>query len=297
MLNRRTFLGNGAGAVVAAATPMRLDTVLNGPAPKRRGRIRQGLWKTVFGDKASLSFDDMCRLAAHLGVEGFDLIGPEEWPVLKRHGLVPLMVDSKAISFENGISHPEYHDRIEADLRPWIRKCADNGARMVVLLGGEKRGMEPERALDNAAAFVNRVKSQFEDADLLAVIENVSDTHPEPGYGRKDQIFGPFAWGVELCKRVNSPKFKLLCDVYHLQMEDGNLARTIVENIDLIAHFHVSGAPTRNEIDDSQEVNYRYIAETIASTGFAGCVAHEWRPSPGRDPLRSIAQALDIMDA
>lgn len=297
MLDRRKFLGAGAGVMAAAAVPVRLDAVLEAPAPNRRGRIKQGLWKTVFGDKAPLSFDEMCRLAAHLGVKGFDLIPPEDWPVLKKYGLRPLMVDSQAISFEDGIIHAELHDKIEADFRPWIKRCADNGVYTLALLGGQKRGMEPERALDNAVAFANRIKAELEDAGLIAAIENVNDRNPTPGYGRPDQIFGPFAWGVEFCKRVNSPNVRLLCDVYHLQMQDGDLTRTITENIDLIAHIHVSGAPTRNEIDGSQEVNYRYIAETIAATGFDGYVAHEWRPGPGRDPLKSIAQALEIMDA
>ncbi len=297
MLDRRKFLGAGAGVMAAAAVPVRLDAVLEAPAPNRRGRIKQGLWKTVFGDKTPLSFDEMCRLAVHLGVKGFDLIPPEDWPVLKKYGLRPLMVDSQAISFEDGIIHAELHDKIEADFRPWIKRCADNGVYTLALLGGQKRGMEPERALDNAVAFANRIKAELEDAGLIAAIENVNDRNPTPGYGRPDQIFGPFAWGVEFCKRVNSPNVRLLCDVYHLQMQDGDLTRTITENIDLISHIHVSGAPTRNEIDGSQEVNYRYIAETIAATGFDGYVAHEWRPGPGRDPLKSIAQALEIMDA
>jgi len=298
MLDRRTFIGASAGAAIVASTASaQISSFLSSPAPKRRGRIKQGLWRTVFGAGTTLSLEDMCKVAAHLGVQGFDLVEPQEWPVLKKHGLRPLMIDTKAISFEYGISHPEFHDKIEAGIRPWIEKCAKADVANIVMLGGEKRGMEPERALDNAVAFAKRIKSHLEDAGVMAVIENVNDARPEPGYGRPDQVFGPFAWGVDFVKRVNSPNVRLLCDVYHLQMEDGDLARTIRDNIDLIAHFHVSGAPTRNEIDGTQEVNYRYIAETIAETNFAGYVTHEWRPAPGRDPLQSIARSLEIMDA
>ena len=282
--------------MVASTASAQISSFLSSPAPKRRGRIKQGLWRTVFGANTTLSLDDMCKIAAHLGVQGFDLVEPQEWPVLQRHGLRPLMIDTKTISFEYGISHPEFHDKIEADIRRWIAKCRAAGVANIVMLGGEKRGMEPTRALDNAVAFANRIKTQLEDAGVMAVIENVNDARPEPGYGRPDQVFGPFAWGVDFVRRVNSPNVRLLCDVYHLQMEDGDLARTIRDNIDLIAHFHVSGAPTRNEIDGTQEVNYRYIAETIAATSFAGYVTHEWRPAPGRDPLQSIAQSLEIMD-
>ena len=298
MLDRRTFIGATAGgaALVAASASAQISTFLNTPAPKRRGRLKQGLWRTVFGADTKLSLDEMCRVATHLGVEGFDLVEPEEWPVLRKHGLRPLMIDTKTISFEYGICHPEYHDRIEADFRPWIRKCRDGGVANIVLLAGEKRGMAPERALDNAVSFANRIKAELEDEGVMAAIENVNDARPEPGYGRPDQVFGPFAWGVEFAKRVNSPNIKLLCDVYHLQMQDGDLARTIRDNIDLIAHIHVSGAPTRNEIDGTQEVNYRYIAETIAATNFSGYVTHEWRPTPGSDPLQSIARSLEIID-
>jgi hydroxypyruvate isomerase len=128
----------------------------------------------------------------------------------------------------------------------------------------------------------------------------VADRHAagydEPGYSRLDQVCGPFSRGIEMCKRVNSPNVKMICDIYHLQMQHGNIARNFRENIDWITHFHVAGAPTRNEFDDPQEVNYRYVAEVIASTYYSGYVSHEWRPGPGRDPIQSLVQSLDIMD-
>ncbi len=118
----------------------------------------------------------------------------------------------------------------------------------------------------------------------------------DPAFGRADQTFGRWEWGVGVCERVNSQNVKLVCDLYHLQIMDGDIAQNIRDTIQWIAHFHTAGVPSRNEIDFSQEMNYRYIAEVIADTPFTGYVSHEWRPTPGRDPLRSIAEALEIMD-
>ena len=272
------------------------DPVLSGPRPRRRGRIKQGLWRVNFGAGTTLSLEDMCKVAAHLGAEGFDLIDAGDWPLLRRYGLRPLMVGGDYVDFENGIIHPEFHGRIESLARPFIDICGANGVANMAFIAGQKRGLAEEQAMDNAVAFFNRIRTQLEDNNVIAALENVNNLYNEPGYGRPDQVCGPFAWGLEMCRRVNSPNVRMLCDIYHLQIQDGSLARTIRENIDWITHFHVAGVPGRNEIDDSQEINYRYIAETIAATNYNGYISHEWRPGPGRDPIRSLREALDIMD-
>jgi len=266
------------------------------PAVQRRGRIKQGLWRTNFGADSALSFDDMCREAARLGCYGFDLIAPEEWPTLRRHGLQPLLAGAGPVTFENGIIHPEVHDQIETDIRPFIDMCADEGARTIITIGGQRRGMSYEQGADNAVALLNRLKSHLEDRNVTIAIENMNNRRTDPRFGREDQIFGHWAWGVDVCKRVSSPNVKLVCDLYHLQIMDGDIAVNIRDSIEWIAHFHTAGVPTRNEIDFSQEMNYRYIAEVIADLPYDGYVSHEWRPTPGRDPLRSIAEALEIMD-
>jgi hydroxypyruvate isomerase len=156
--------------------------------------------------------------------------------------------------------------------------------------------MAYEQGADNAVAFLNRIKGHLEDKGVTIAIENMNNRRLDPNYGREDQIFGRWAWGVGVCQRVDSPNVKLVCDLYHLQIMDGDIAQNIRDTIQWIAHFHTAGVPSRNEIDFSQEMNYRYIAEVIAATPFTGYVSHEWRPTPGRDPLRSIAEALAIMD-
>ena len=300
-MNRREALAMLAAATGTMAAPAYAQQITAGaPAaqPKivRKGRIKQGLWRVNFGTDTKLTFDDQCREAARLGCYGFDLIPPTDWPTLRKHGLEPLLAGAGPVTFENGIIHPEVHAQLEKDLRVWIDQVADQGAKTIITIGGQRRGMPYEQAADNAVAFLNRVKGQLQDRGVTIAIENMNNRRLDPNFGREDQTFGRWAWGVGVCERVNSPNVKLVCDLYHLQIMDGDIAQNIRDTIQWIAHFHTAGVPTRNEIDFSQEMNYRYIAEVIASTPFTGYVSHEWRPTPGRDPLRSIAEAVAIMD-
>ncbi len=298
-MNRREALAMLAAATGAAAAPAfaQQAPAAGGQAKiVRKGRIKQGLWRVNFGADTQLTFDDQCREAARLGCYGFDLIDPAEWPTLRKHGLEPLLAGAGPVTFENGIIHPEVHAQLEKDLRPWIDTVANQGAKTIITIGGQRRGMPFEQAADNAVAFLNRIKRQLEDRGVTIAIENMNNRRLDPRFGREDQTFGRWGWGVGVCERVNSPNVKLVCDLYHLQIMDGDIAQNIRDTIQWIAHFHTAGVPTRNEIDFSQEMNYRYIAEVIADTPFTGYVSHEWRPTPGRDPLRSIAEAIEIMD-
>jgi hydroxypyruvate isomerase len=295
-MRRRDMMASVGAAGMLAALSAAAQPGGTAPQVQRKNRIKQGLWRVNFGENTTLSFDDMCREAARLGVHGFDLIPPEDWPTLRRHGLKPLLAGAGPVDFENGIIHPEVHARVEAEIRPWIDTCAKEGVRTIITIGGQRRGMSYEEGADNAVALLNRLKGYLEDRGVTLAIENMNNRRIDSRFGREDQIFGHWEWGVEVVKRVNSPNVKLVCDLYHLQIMDGDLAENIRQSIEWIAHFHVAGVPTRNEIDYSQEVNYRYIAEVIADLPYDGYVSHEWRPTPGRDPLRSIAEALDIMD-
>jgi hydroxypyruvate isomerase len=285
-----------AGAALAAPAAAQQAQPAAQPRVARKGRIKQGLWRVNFGANTTLSFDDMCREAARLGVYGFDLIDPADWPTLRKHGLEPLLAGAGPVTFPNGIIHAEFHDQLEKDLRAHIDMCAAQGVKTIITIGGQRRGMPYEQGADNAVAFLNRIKGHLEQRGVTLAIENMNNRRTDPNFGREDQIFGRWAWGVGVCQRVNSSNVKLVCDLYHLQIMDGDIAQNIRDTIQWIAHFHTAGVPSRNEIDFSQEMNYRYIAEVIAATPFTGYVSHEWRPTPGRDPLRSIAEALAIMD-
>ena len=297
-MNRREALAMLAAATGTIAVPAYAQQPPAAAQPRvaRKGRIKQGLWRVNFGADTKLTFDDMCREAARLGCYGFDLIDPADWPTLRKHGLEPLLAGAGPVTFPNGIIHPEVHDQLEKDLRAHIDMVAAQGVKTIITIGGQRRGMSYEQGADNAVAFLNRIKGHLEDRGVTIAIENMNNRRLDPNFGREDQIFGRWGWGVGVCERVNSPSVKLVCDLYHLQIMDGDIAQNIRDTIQWIAHFHTAGVPSRNEIDFSQEMNYRYIAEVIAGTPFTGYVSHEWRPTPGRDPLRSIAEALAIMD-
>jgi hydroxypyruvate isomerase len=226
---------------------------------------------------------------------GYDLVGPKDWPTLKKYGLIPTMAPPGGVSMENGLIHKETHEQFLVALGMSIDECAAGGCPNIITVGGQRKGMSDAEGADNAVAFLNRIKSRAEDKNVTICMEVMNSKLQDPSLGRKDQICDHIAWGVDVVKRVNSPRVKILCDIYHLQIMDGDVTRNIQQNFQYIAHFHTGGVPDRHEIDDTQELNYRFIAKSIADLGFTGYIAHEFRPSPGRDPLQSLKQAIDII--
>jgi hydroxypyruvate isomerase len=154
--------------------------------------------------------------------------------------------------------------------------------------------MSPQEAADNTVAIFTRLKPYAEQKNVNICLEITNSK--VVGDQRTDMAFNHVAWGVDVCKRVNSPRFKIVYDMYHVQIMDGDLTRTMLDNLDYICHMHVAGVPTRAEIDDTQEVNWRYIANAIATSGYTGYVAHEWYPSPGRDVVKTLEQCFKILD-
>ena len=292
-MRRREFLAGVAAAGVAAAAGAQTPAH---SAPARKGRIKQALMRFNFGRDTTLSFDDMCREAARVGFHGFDLVGPQDWPTLKKYGLVCTMAPAMGVTIRDGLIRPELHDAIERSMHGEIDQCAANGWPNFITVGGERRGIGSEEGKDRAAALLNRVKAHAEDKGVTICIEVVNSKYTDPEFGRADAIFDHLGWGVDLCKRVNSPRVKVLFDIYHVQIMDGDVCANIREHFPWIAHFHTAGVPGRRELDDTQELNYRFVAKTIADLGFTGYVAHEYRPTPGRDPLESLRRVFDIMD-
>ena len=286
-MRRREFVS--AAALVGAAT---VATSQTAPAPNK-GRLKQCVTGFPFDPK--LSFEDRCREAAQLGCVGYDLVGPKDWPMLKKYGLIPTMAPPGGVSFENGLIHKETHEEFLASLGKGIDECAEGGCPNIITVGGQRKGMSDAEGADNAVAFLNRIKSRAEDKNVTICLEVMNSKLQDPTLGRKDQICDHIAWGVDVIKRVNSPRVKILCDIYHLQIMDGDVTRNIQKNFQYIAHFHTGGVPDRHELDDTQELNYRFIAKTIADLGYTGYIAHEFRPAPGRDPVQSLKQAIDIL--
>jgi len=290
-MRRRDFLAAMAATGVAAVA--RAQSPSTGA---RKGRIKQALMRFNFGRDTKLSFDDMCREAARVGCHGFDLVGPQDWPTLKKYGLICTMAPAMGVTIRDGLIRPELHDAIERAMHAEIDQCAANSCPNIITVGGERHGIGYEEGKDRAVALLDRVKAHAEDKGVTICIEVVNSKYTDPEFGRADAIFDRLAWGVDLCKRVNSPRVKILFDIYHVQIMEGDVCANIREHFPWIAHFHTAGVPGRHELDDTQEINYRFVARTIADLGFTGYVAHEYRPSPGRDPLESLRQVVEIMN-
>ncbi|MEO8259794.1 MAG: TIM barrel protein [Acidobacteriota bacterium] len=293
-MQRRQFLATVAAAGVAAAQSPALNAQ-GQPKIQRKGRLKQALFRQVFG-QTTMSLDDQCRIAADLGCVGFDLIGPSDWPTLKKYGLIPTMAGAGPVTFPDGLIHKEVQAALEPKLKAHIDLCAEAGVTKIITVGGQRKGMSYAEGADNAVAFLDRIKSYAESKRVVICLENMNTRYPDNVLGRPDQICDHVSWGFEVCKRVNSPSVKMLFDIYHAQVMDGNVCDTIKDNLPLIAHFHTAGVPGRHELDDTQELNYRFVAKTIVDLGFTGYLAHEYRPTPGKDPIEVLKRTLDLMD-
>jgi hydroxypyruvate isomerase len=255
----------------------------------RKGRLKQGLTRGVFAN--GTSFDDMCRQAAELGCYGFDLIPSRDWPTLKKYGLIPTMAPpNRGVTIASGLNEKDKHDDIEKSMRPAIDECAANACPNLITVSGNRRGLSDEVGIDNCVSFLNRVKAQAEDKGVTICFEPINSIdYPDQQCDRTE-------WAVEVCKRVNSPRVKVLLDIRHRQIMQGNVVTAIRDNFSWIAHFHLAGVPGSHEIDETQELNYSFVAKTIADLGFNGYVTHEYRAATGRDPMESLRRALAIMD-
>ena len=262
------------------------------PAPAR-GRIKQSVMASVWtGSKTS--FEERCKILARIGFKGVDLPTAAQVPILTQNGLAPGMMTGTGTSFQDGLIRKELHDKIEQATHAGIDTCASVGCSVLIAIPGERRGMSREEGADNAVAILSRIKGYAEQKNVNVCMEITNSKIAADQ--RTDQVFDHVSWGLDVCKRVNSPRVKILYDIYHAQIMDGDITRTLRENIDRICHIHVAGVPTRLEIDEKQELNFRAIATAIADTGYTGFVAHEWRPAMGNDPEKSLEKCFEIMN-
>jgi hydroxypyruvate isomerase len=248
------------------------------------GRLKQSVARWCY---AKIAIEDLCRAASDMGITGMDLVAPEDWPVLRKYGITPAMVQG-AGTFNDGWNNKANHEKLEEQARTSIVRAADAKVPNVITLFGARRGMSDREGIDNCITGLNRVKKFAEDHGVTLCIELLNSK-----VDHKDYQGDHTSFGVAVVKAVDSPRVKLLYDAYHMQIMEGDLIRTIRDNIQYIAHFHVAGVPGRHEIDDTQEVQWRTVAKAIADLNFPGYIAHEFIPT--RDPLTSLKQAVELL--
>ena len=293
-MRRRDFLGAVTASLVTGATTgptaqVGSATQATAAPPPRKGRIKQGITRGVFPRNTSI--EDCCREAAKLGIKGFDLIGPNDWPTLKKYGLVPSMYSGPGGTIPVALNRKENHERLMGSMNAAIDEAAANGVPNIITFSGNRNGMADPEGADNCVAFLNAIKAHAEDKQITICMEYLNSK-----VNHKDYMFDHIAWGVDVMKRVNSPRVKILYDIYHAQIMDGDIVRNIRDHFQWIGHFHTGGNPGRHEIDDTNELNYRFIMQAIADLGFTGFVSHEYSPSQGNDPIATLEKAIEICD-
>jgi hydroxypyruvate isomerase len=279
-MRRRDFFPSLALSAAAAAQTT--------APPRHGGRLKQCVTRGVF--PRAMSFEETCREAANAGCYGYDLVGPEDWPTLKKYGLIPTMYPpGPGGTIPDALNRKENHAALEAKMHAAIDESAAHGVPNIITFSGNRRGMADAEGAENCVAFLNRVKAHAEDKGVTICMEYLNSK-----VNHKDYMFDHIAWGVDVMQRVNSQRVKILYDIYHAQIMDGDIVRNIRDHFQWIGHFHTGGNPGRHEIDDTQELNYRFIAKAIADLNFTGYVGHEYSPAPGRDYQASLRDAMNI---
>jgi hydroxypyruvate isomerase len=289
-LTRRALLKSSiAGVSIAGAAAMGVPSpasTLEVTATPRKGRIHQSVCQWCY---PHIPLDQLAEYAATIGLRGVDLLQPEEYEIPRRYGLVCTMGYAGGGDIGKALNRLENHAAIEQSFRTNIPLAAKAGVPNVITFSGNRGGMSDEEGARNTIAGLNRVKKIAEDHGVTICLELLNSKRDHHDY-----MCDHTAWGVNVVREVNSPNVKLLYDIYHMQIMEGDVIETIRQNIQWIAHFHTGGVPGRHELDGTQEIQWDGVMRAIADAGFRGYVAHEFVPTG--DPLVSLRKAADLCD-
>jgi hydroxypyruvate isomerase len=291
-LNRRSAIKGILASTAALSIPLDLSA---NSLPKETNYSELNLKGTINHSVArwcfdSLDIETLCIEVKKIGITGIDLVGPKDWPILKKYDLVSTMCNGAELNLVDGFNDPQFHEKLIQRYSEMIPKVADAGYKNLICFSGSRRGKTDEEGWSNCVIGLQQLIPIAEKHNVTLVMELLNSK-----IDHKDYQCSTTAWGVELAKRINSTHFKLLYDIYHMQIDEGDVIRTIKDNIQHIAHFHTAGVPGRNEIDGTQELNYPAIMRAIAGTGFKGFVGQEFIPK-NQDKLASLQQAITICD-
>jgi hydroxypyruvate isomerase len=291
-VTRREMLA-GAAAVVTAAT---LPGIVRGQAGMqpgsvgrvvKNGRIKQSICGGCLRG-LKLDQEQTAKLLVEMGILGRDLVSRPDWDMLKKYNLVATMVPG-AGSIKDGLNNKAKHPKFMEDFKTNIKAAAEYKWPNVICMAGDRAGVSDAEGMDNCALILKEAVKIAEDSGVTLCMEMLNSKVNHPGY-----MCDNYTWAFELARRVNSPRFKMLFDIYHMQIMDGDLIATIKQNIQHIGHFHTAGVPGRHELDENQEIYYPAVMRAIVETGYQGYVAHEY--SPVRDAIPSLVQAVQVCD-
>ena len=274
-------------AVVGSALSHRLSAAEAALEEGLKGKINHSVCRWCYN---SIPLEDLCKAAKDIGLASIELTGPEEWPVLQKYGLTSALPWGAGKGIVDGFNNPELHDELVKSYSDVIPKAAAAGLNQIICFSGNRKGLDDEKGIENCAIGLKRLMPVAEKYKVTVVMELLNSK-----VDHKDYQCDHTPWGVALCDKVGSDRFKLLYDIYHMQIMEGDVIATIRKYQKYIAHYHTGGVPGRNEIDDTQELNYPAIMKAIVETGFKGHVAQEFIPKR-EDKIASLRQGVQICD-
>lgn len=291
--SRRKLLKQIAAGSLAAAViqPLQAFADNNMKEEKLKGNIHHSVCQWTYN---SLTLEQLCIEVKKMGMKAIDLLGPKDWPTLQKHDLQCSMcyIGGK-VSLNEGWNNPKFHEQLIRDYLEAIPLVAKAGYKNLICFSGNRNGMDDATGLKNCAEGLRKILPLAEKNNVIIQMELLNSK-----VDHKDYMCDKTPWGVELCKQVNSPNFKLLYDIYHMQIDEGDVIRTIRDNHQYIGHYHTAGVPGRHEINESQELYYPAIMKAILETGYQGYVAQEFIPTgkTNEDKIAALKKAVKICD-
>jgi hydroxypyruvate isomerase len=285
---RRAIKNLMMGSVaVGALSPFSAEAAVPQKNTPLKGNINHAVCRWCYN---SIPLEDLCRSAKEIGIKGIDLVGPNDWPTLKKYGLYSSMCNGAEINLVDGWNDKKFHAQLIKNYSEMIPKVAAAGYVNLICFSGSRRGIDDETGWKNCVEGLKQILPLAEQNKVIIIMELLNSK-----VDHKDYQCDKTAWGVELVKRLGSPNFKLLYDIYHMQIDEGDVIRTIRDNHQYIAHYHTGGVPGRNEIDSTQELYYPAVMEAIIKTGHKGFVAQEFIPT-WPDKIAALRKGVEICD-
>lgn len=285
-MDRRTFWNYGIGAGVLLTGCFGIGGNLSNQKRKLKSNINHSVSRWCFDD---IPLDSFLKQIKKFGVNAIDLAGPDDWPILQKHNIDCSMCNGAELSLTEGWNDPKYHEELIDRYLKMIPLVAENGYKNLICFSGNRREMDDQTGLKNCVDGLRQIMPTAEKHGVIVQMElfNQQD-HP-------DYMCDSTAWGVALCKAIGSDHFKLLYDIYHMQIQEGNIIDTIRKYHTYFGHYHTAGVPGRGEIDETQELNYSAIANAVAETGFNGYLSQEFVPT-AENKMASLKEAIMICD-
>jgi len=283
----KKMVGSVALTSVGISLSQRVSAAEVAIGDKLRGRIKHSVCRWCYSE---VPFEDLCKVANEIGITSIELIGPDEWPIAKKHNLTCAMPNGAGKGLEYGFNDLALHDELIKSYIDIIPKVAAAGLKQIICFSGNRRGLDDKQGIENCAIGLKRLMPIAEKYKIILSMELLNSKVDHPDYQCDHS-----AWGIALCDKVGSDYFKLLYDIYHMQIMEGNIIATIQKYHTYFSHYHTGGVPGRHEIDETQEINYAAIIKAIVETGYTGFVAQEFFPKRA-DKMASLKQGVLICD-